>query len=306
MSEEKEKEEGGGEGGEELDEMDDGIEILGIEDEGEEGEGEGEGESGKEKEAGEGDINKGDAGKEEGGKEATGKEPTFKELLEEAKEEIRGETKKGEDKGPQTPTLEELDEAEDKLELMLDNEEIDRLTYRKYMRNIAKIRKGMEEEALVLNLEAKRTRKSAEENLSSWAQTNAPEFLDVRKKETKDAVEWAKDYLGAEQKGDMWIVPKKVGQIVFGVLYRGNQSAKEGEGGKDKGYEKGVKDAQKRDAELRNRDTRVPKGGKKEDATSPATADEREVMERLGLKDLKAYRRMKKMSGSKMATVQVG
>jgi hypothetical protein len=83
---------------------------------------------------------------------------------------------------------------------------------------------------------------------------------------------------------------------MFGVLYRGQKGTDVKEAEK-KGYEKGVKESRERKDELRARDTKVPKSEAKADRTAPATAQEREVMERLGIKNLSRYRMMKQGKG---------
>jgi len=288
-------------------ENDDDIIIVGLEDdEGDEGD-EDEGDAGSGKDVG-----------TEGGKKEEAKAPpapSFRELIDEAKRELKEEGVKEKPTDSKHPhTTEELDRAEEQLAEMMEAETISFPKYHMYMKNIAGFRKAMDEEALVLNFEKRRSKQTAEEGLVQWAETNAPEYLNTRKSEYKDAVDWAEKSLGVEKRGDVWLVPGKVGPIMFGVLHKGNQSAKEpGDGDKketpkksarDEGYAKGVKDSKARDAELRGRENKVPRtgtGGKE----APPTSTEQEVMERLGLTDLKRYRSMKKMGGSKLATVEI-
>jgi len=287
--------------------QDDDIIIMGLDDE--DGGDEEEDKGGEGKGEGEGD----EGGKKEEAKAAPA--PTFRELIDEAKKELKEEGVKETPKDSKHPhTVEELDHAEAQLAEMMEAETISFSKYHMYMKNIAKFRKAMDDEALVLNFEKSRSKQTAEEGLVQWAEANAPEYLNSRKSEYKDAVDWAEKSLGVEKRGDVWLVPGKVGPIMFGVLHKGNQSAKEpGDEGKketpkksarDEGYEKGVRDSKARDAELRGRENKVPRGGGS-GKEAPATSTEQEVMERLGLTDLKRYRSMKKMGGSTLATVEV-
>ena len=293
---------------EEAGEEEDNVLILGLDDDDEGKEEKGEEEAGKDED----EEVKGDEDEKQA-ETPPPPAPTFRELIEEAKKELKDEGVKETPKDSKHPhTPEELDRAEEQLAEMMEAETITFSKYHMYMKNIAGFRKAMDEEALVLNFEKRRSKQTAEEGLVQWAETNAPEYLSPRKKEYKDAIEWAEKALGAEKRGDMWIISEKVGAIAFGVLHKGNQSAQEPDkktetpkkSDKDLGYEKGVKDSKARDAELRGRENKVPKtgtGGK----DAPISSLESEVMERLGLTDLKRYRSMKKMGEGKLATVEV-
>lgn len=229
--------------------------------------------------------------------------PDFKSMLDSAKEEWKAELEKmPKEQEKKGYTEVELDEAEDKLEAMLENEEIGRVEYRRYMRNIQKIRADMREGDIESKIIRKQVRESSEKAITRWAEENAPDLANPRTKEYRDGVTWAKDTLGVEKGSDgNWVIPAKVAPIMFGILHKGQKGGDEAE---KKGYEKGVQDKEARRKELSSRDTKVPKS-KKTTIDAPATATEKKVMGELGLKNLKLYRKMKG-SGEKGAVVEVG
>ncbi len=273
-------------------------------------------EKGKDEE-GEGD----EGGEEEGEEDETGDEgededegedskpakraPTVKEIIAEVRAEEReakGESEKKEE-GPKKYSVEELDAAEDKLEEMLEDREIDRVKYRQYMRNINRIRREMDDDALAMRIEGNRRKQGTDEMIENWASENAPEYLNTRTKASQEAVKWAMNTLGAEQRGDEWVLSKKVGQVAFGVLHKGQQG---GNGEREAGRREGLADKKARAEELRGRDTKVPssKGGKDKDA--PVTKAESAVAKRLGLsKDQTKLARKIKNAG-KNAVVEAG
>lgn len=240
--------------------------------------------------------------------QADGSTPSIREIIKEVREELEGEKKKEEPKdsaGPKTYTHDELNSAEDRLDEMLDEGEITKSVYRQYMRNIQNIRDSMKEQELVLKIQEGRKKQTAEEMITGWAKQNAPEYLDGRTAQYRDAIEWAESTLGAEKRGDVWMLPAKVAAVAFGVLHKGQSGTKEGDERK-KGYEEGVRDKAARAAELRSRDQKPPRPTDKT-GEGPASKDEKKVMEELGLppERLSTYRKLKSMSTNR-AVVEVG
>ena len=226
------------------------------------------------------------------------KVPPIKDLIEEAKEDLRKELGKKADSQQKTYTHDDLNAAEDKLDEMLDDAEIDRATYRKYMRNIQNIRKTLDEQELVLKIEKGRKKETAEQGITAWAQEHSPELLDKRTKEYKESMTWAESTLGAYKSGDDFVIPGKVGPVVFGILYKGqkgDQSAEQGKG-KSKTYEDGLREKKAREKELRSRENGPPRDKGKSGKDSPPTEQEKEVMERLGISSISRYRKLKSMA----------
>jgi hypothetical protein len=137
------------------------------------------------------------------------------------------------------------------------------------------------------------SRQRAEENVTNWAQQNAPDLLDKRTKSSRDAIAFAKQHLGAELKDGEWTVPEDVGRILFSLASGAQDQEKKAEA---KGREKALKEKAVRDRDLTPGEGKPPgKSNPTRKAKDKLTSTEKEVRSRLDLtpSQMKVYKRLK-------------
>ncbi len=287
-------------------EEEDGITIVGLE-EGDDQTGGDEGGEG-EKKGDEVDPKEGEGEKK--GRETDGEShrqvsesgPSVQDLINEIRSEVKDKPKKEED---ERPSIAKLDDAEIKLANMLDDEQISTIDYLKYMRNIQAHRDSHKEDALVIRMEGNRKRQTSEEGLETWAEKNAPTLLDGRSADSRAGIKFGEQILGAEKKGDMYIISEKVARIAFGVLEKGQRAGGENGENAQKAREAALKESKAREAELGSRDNRIPTDKKRGDKDAPVTTAERKALKRTGNDPnnpvhVSRYRKIKQAGASKV------
>lgn len=236
-------------------------------------------------------------------RETTGKQYDFESLLEQAKEDLRKELKPSKDST--TYTEEQLGSAEDEADKQLDDGQITQAQHRKYMRQVQQIRDRQNKDRFKSEWENERRRGDAERNVLGWAKENAPQFLDRRSKESREAEDFGVNVLGGQRQGDGWVFSDKVTQVMLGLLHRattGKDAEKQKEVEKA-AFERGVKAKETRRNDLKGNEPPVSSSKTKHD--EPVNDKEKEVMERLGIKNLGLYRKFKNLSPKRGSTIEV-
>jgi hypothetical protein len=156
--------------------------------------------------------------------------------------------------------------------------------YQDALDQIDDVREGQRAVRLKSEWSSERNRQDAERNVVAWARENAPQFLDARTKEARDAETFAAETLGVVDDGDYYKISKKIGRIAWGLLHasttgKSKDAVSEAE---KRGVEKGVKMKDTRREDLKKLDT-PPKGGKDSGGKAPVSDEDRKVLENLGV-----------------------
>lgn len=230
-----------------------------------------------------------------------------------AKEQLRKEeedAKAAEERKAQEPrifTEEELDAAEDELDRKLEEEEITSAQHRQYMRRISKVRSEQAEARIEQKIRYRQQTDSMASTLTAWAKEHLPVSVEPGSNDAKEALAMAQAQFGVQRAGEGWWVPDVSGRVLMGMLHAGQKQPAEAKKAEEAGYKRGVQTSDQRRQDMLSRKPPPKSGGRSgADKGAPVSADEREVMERLGIHDIKTYRQIKKgmMSGARTIGVK--
>jgi hypothetical protein len=243
-------------------------------------------------ESSEEESEEGDEGTEDGEKEEG---IDFAAELEKMRSELAGlkpEEKKEESK--KIYTKDELRNYRRQVEQKLEDGEINRAQHLAYIEQIEDLNEERLQAEADKRSDRKHSKNRAEENVTAWAETNAPELLDKRTKASKDSTAFGVRELGAVFEDGHMILPETVGRVLLG-LAKGTQDPKTVKDAEARGRAKALKEKAVRDRDLKAGDK--PPGDKSpsKKAASKLTAAEKDVQERLGLSPnaMKHYKRLR-------------
>lgn len=214
--------------------------------------------------------------------------------LEKVRQAIREEIKPKDEK-PQQETESkdvrfseaELQKAEEELDEKLENGEITAAEHRRIQRIIDRHRF----QNMLLEREEKIKTESHfdtyEKAIVAWAKENIPELADESSKESKDAVAFLEETLGARKQGNKYILPEKVAKIMAGVISKARNTV-------EKNQQKAQTDERKK-ALISKQPPKTGQLTKESLATSKMSRREAEILSSLGLRKDKIdlYRRFK-------------